>query len=350
MKKLKIAIIGTGNISEMHAQAYQQDGRCELYALCDIDGQTLARKGKKYGIDSLYTDAEEMLAALPELDAVSVCTWNSAHAPCTIAALNAGKHVFCEKPMAMNAAEAEQMKRAAEKAGKLLGMGFVRRFGKDADLARRLAADGSLGEIYYAKAAYIRRNGSPGGWFADTARSGGGPLIDLGVHVIDLVRYLAGNPVPVSVYGAAFRKLSERSLDEEKAYTATRADKCPNDAEDLAAAMIRFSNGMVLNVETSYSLYAAEDSGRIELFGTKGGIRIDPELRFYSAAAGKLANVTFPSPAVFGNEAYAREIGEFISAITDGTPLRADADDGVQMMRLLDAIYLSAKTGHEVTL
>lgn len=350
MKKLRIGVIGTGNISHEHISAYMNNPHCELYALCDIDEETLAAKGKKYGVDRLFTDCGEMFAALPELDAVSVCTWNSAHAPCAIAALQAGKHVFCEKPMAMSAAEAEQMRQEAKKAGKLLALGFVRRFGKDADLVRELVKEGMLGEIYYAKAAYIRRNGSPGGWFTDRARSGGGPLIDLGVHVIDLVRYLAGNPLPVSVYGAAFYKLGERKLNEVKAYTATRADENKCDVEDLAAAMIRFSDGMVLNVETSYALNTAAESGRIELFGTKGGVRIDPGVSLHTVTAGKLSDVTFPSPAMFGGEAYRKEIDEFIDAIISGTPLRANADDGVEMMKILDAIYRSAQTGHEVSI
>ena len=350
MKKLKIGIIGTGNISAQHAAAYLGDERCELYALCDIDEELLAAKGKQYGIGRLYTDCNEMLAALPELDAVSVCTWNAAHAPCTIAALDAGKHVFCEKPMAMNTAEAEEMRAHAKRAGKLLGLGFVRRFGRDADLARALVEEGKLGRIYYAKAAYTRRNGSPGGWFEDKARSGGGPLIDLGVHVIDLVRYIAGNPQPVSVYGAAFSLLRGRELTDLPAYLASRPDAPVSDVEDLAVAMIRFADGMVLQAETSYKLYTGEDENSVELFGTEGGVRIAPDLTLHSSAASKLAEVSFPFPAAFGGEAYRKEIEAFVSAITEGAPLRADADDGVAMMKILDAVYLSARTGHEVKL
>ena len=350
MKKLKIGIIGTGNISQQHAAAYLDDERCELYALCDIDEEILAAKGKLNHIDRLYTDCNKMLAELPELDAVSVCTWNAAHAPCTIAALDAGKHVFCEKPMAMSTAEAEEMRAHAKKAGKLLGLGFVRRFGKDADLARALIQEGKLGKIYYAKAAYNRRNGSPGGWFENKARAGGGPLIDLGVHIIDLVRYIAGNPRPVSVYGATYSLLRDREIVDLPAYLASRPDAPVSDVEDLATAMIRFSDGMILQAETSYKLYTGDDCNRVELFGTKGGISIDPDLSLHTSAAGKLAEMSFPFPAAYGPESYAQEVKSFISAIVDGTPLRADADDGVEMMKILDAIYLSAETGHEVIL
>ena len=204
MEKIKVGIIGVGNIAVEHIQGYLQNPNAELYAFCDINEKRLTEMGEKYGVTRLYTDKDEMLK-LEELDAVSVCTWNSAHAPCTIAALRAGKHVLCEKPMALSAKEAEEMKREAEKNGKLLMIGFVRRFGNDCKIMQDFIEKDFMGDLYYAKATYLRRNGNPGGWFGDKARSGGGPLIDLGVHVIDLVRYLSGNPKAVSVYGATFQ-------------------------------------------------------------------------------------------------------------------------------------------------
>ena len=195
-KKLKIAVIGTGSISREHLDAYKENPNVEIYALCDINKERVEKRAAEYNVplERTFTDKDEMFKALPEIDAVSVCTWNSAHAECSIAALNAGKHVLCEKPMAMNEEEAKEMKAAADKAGKLLMIGFVRRHGNDCALLKDYIDKGYLGEIYYAKAQYLRRNGNPGGWFGDKSRSGGGPLIDLGVHVIDLVRYLMGNP------------------------------------------------------------------------------------------------------------------------------------------------------------
>ena len=244
MKKLKIGIIGVGNISSAHIDGYLKNPHCELYALCDTDECTLAKKGAKYNISRLFSDHKTMLKSLPELDAVSVCTSNIAHAECTIDCLRAGKHVFCEKPMALNAEQALKMKAEAEKAQKTLGIGFVRRYGKDAELARELVGDGKTGELYYTKSSYIRRNGNPGGWFADRSLSGGGPLIDLGVHIIDLVRYIADNPKPVSVYGATFTKLCDRrNLKDTKIYLSESEDNRVCDVEDLAAAMIRFENG-----------------------------------------------------------------------------------------------------------
>ena len=198
-KKIKVGVIGVGSIAEMHIAGYKADPRVELAAFCDINEERLKEKGERHGVTRLYTDVKDMVAK-EELDAVSVCTWNAAHAPCTIAALEAGLHVLCEKPMAMNVAEAEAMRDAAKRSGKLLMIGFVRRFGNDCAVVQDFINEGYFGDLYYAKATYLRRNGCPGGWFGDKSRSGGGPLIDLGVHVIDLVRYLMGNPKPVSVY------------------------------------------------------------------------------------------------------------------------------------------------------
>ena len=177
MKKLKIAIIGTGGISECHIEGYKKLPEVDLYAFCDINRERVEAKAARHGIphDRCFTDVNAMLRALPEIDAVSVCTWNSAHAVCTIAALKAGKHVLCEKPMAMNTREARAMQAAAGKAGKLLMIGFVRRHGNDARVVKDFADQGMFGDIYYAKAAYLRRNGNPGGWFGDKSRSGGGP-------------------------------------------------------------------------------------------------------------------------------------------------------------------------------
>lgn len=351
MKKLKVAVIGVGNISYWHIIHYIANPRTELVAFCDINPETLKRRGEEFGVKALFSDYREMLEKMPEIDLVSVCTWNNAHAPAAIAALEAGKHVLCEKPMAMNAGQAEQMKRAAEKSGKILQVGFVRRFGRDAAVIRDFAERGDLGELYFARASYVRRNGNPGGWFGDKSRSGGGPLIDLGVHVIDLVRYLMGNPRPVSVYGATFRKLGNRSnIKSPRGYLATvtaRDDVC--DVEDLAAALIRFEGGAVLDVQAGFSLNLGKDETNIELFGTKGGVKLDPEFRLYTEMNDYLADVSLAAETSFDFEAAFRaEIDSFVDAVADSSPVRATAEDGLELMKILDAIYKSAETGKEV--
>ena len=156
-KKIKIGVIGVGGISTVHIKGYLALPNVEVYAFCDINEERLKKKGERFGVTRLYTDYNVMLKELPELDAVSVCTWNAAHAPATIAALNAGKHVLCEKPMAMNVQEAQAMKEAAERNGKLLMIGFVRRFGNDCAIVQDFSKNDFFGEMYYAKANYRRR-------------------------------------------------------------------------------------------------------------------------------------------------------------------------------------------------
>ncbi len=352
MAKIKIGIIGTGSISVQHIESYLNNSNVELYAFCDLNEERLKLMAENYNIKHIFTDMNEMLQ-LKEIDAVSVCTWNSAHAPCTIAALNAGKHVLCEKPMSVSAEDAKAMKDAADRNGKLLMVGFVRRYGNDCNILKEFIKSDYFGELYYAKATYLRRKGNPGGWFGEKVRSGGGPMIDLGVHVIDLVRYLLGNPKPISVYGATFKKLADRkNIKGKKFYTSSSAtdnDIC--DVEDLATAMIRFDNGAILSIEASFSLNIKKDEGKIELFGTKGGAKLDPELELYSEVNDYLADITLDAETSLSFDGlFAKEIDHFVSCITDGTPCISPAQDGIELMTILDAIYESAATGHEVIL
>lgn len=350
MSKLKIAVIGVGNISRSHISSYLKNPNVELYALCDINEKTLKEKGELYGITKLYTDEAKMLAELPEIDAVSVCTWNNGHAPASIMALNAGKHVLCEKPMAMNAVQAREMIDAAKKNGKKLMVGFVKRFGNDTALTRDFIDAGNLGDIYYAKATYLRRNGCPGGWFADKARSGGGPLIDLGVHVIDQVRYLMGCPKPVAAYGATFGGFGKReNLKDQVGYKAPSTPDDQHTVEDMATAMVRFDNGAVLAVEASFNMHRKKDVGEVEIFGTKGGIKMSPEFELYTEVNNYLANVSLNQSSAFVfDKAFENEINYFVEAVQNDYDTMPIAEDGYALMTILDAIYKSAETGCEV--
>ncbi|MDI3312320.1 MAG: Gfo/Idh/MocA family oxidoreductase, partial [Thermoanaerobacterium sp.] len=238
MKKTKIAIIGDGSISHVHMASYKKLSNVEIVANCDINKERAKKFAEQYGISRTYTDYNEMLKN-EELDGVNVCTWNNVHAQATIAALNAGVNVLCEKPLALNAKQAEEMVEAARKNNKLIMVGFVRRFGMNTKVLHDRISQGKLGQIYYAKTGCIRRVGNPGGWFSDKKRSGGGPLIDLGVHMIDLARYLMGKPKAVSVIGSAYNLVGPRSnvkgIQQYKA--ADYSDY--NDVEDFAVGFIK---------------------------------------------------------------------------------------------------------------
>ena len=352
MSKVKIALIGAGNIANAHLESYCKVPDAEIVAICDINPDRLAKTADRFGIERRYTDVDSMLADNPDLDAADVCVWNCNHAECSIKALNAGLNVLCEKPMAYSAKEAEEMKAAADRSGKLLMIGFVLRFSNEAKIAQDFIEKDYLGEIYHAKAQYVRRHGNPGGWFADKARSGGGPIIDLGVHVIDLTRYLMGDPKPVSVYAVASNRLGDRK------YIKTGPGWVPEDAkeddvctvEDFATALIRYDNGASTFLETSYDING-EDIGKKQLFGTKGGMDLSNGVKLYTTVNDYLADIDVKT-ANFngGQDMFVAEMAHFVDCVKNGTECLAKAEDGITVMKILDAIYESARTGHEVIL
>ena len=245
MAKLRIGMIGAGNIANAHLDAYKKFvPDAEIVAICDINEERLNETADIYGIEKRYLSVDEMLAN-ETLDAADVCVWNINHAECSIKALDAGLHVLCEKPMAYSVEHAEKMVEAAKRNNKLLMIGFVLRFSNETAVLKDYVDNGYLGDIYYSKAAYVRDHGCPNGWFSDKALSGGGPVIDIGVHVIDQTRYLMGNPKPVSIYAVTYNKLSNRpDLKTNPGWMpkgATTKDKC--DVEDLGVAMIKYDNG-----------------------------------------------------------------------------------------------------------
>ena len=352
MAKIKVALIGAGNIANCHLDAYKSVPDAEIYAICDINPDRLKETADKYGIERRYNDVDSMLAALPELDAADVCVWNCNHAECAIKALDAGLNVLCEKPMAYNAEQAIQMKQAADRAGKLLMIGFVLRFSDEAKIAKDFIDKDYLGEIYYSKAQYVRRHGAPGGWFVDKARSGGGPVIDLGVHVIDLTRYLMGKPKPVSVYATVQTKLGKRDYLKNSVGWIPR-DAKPDDpctVEDFASALIRYDNGAVTQLETTYSLNG-EDMAKRQLFGTKGGLDLSNGVKIYTEYNDFLADVDVKTTNYKqAGSMFVKEMEHFIDCVANGTPCIATAEDGIEVMKILDAIYESGRTGHEVIL
>lgn len=353
MKKIRVGIIGTGSISHLHMAGYkalEAEGRVEIVACCDIDEGKLNRYCDKYGVAKRYTDCVEMMQK-ETLDCVSVCVWTVNHAKCTIAALKGGAHVICEKPMAMNAIEAEEMLKTANDCGKMLQIGFVRRFGEDAETIQNLVKDGTFGDIYYAKAIYLRQQGCPGGWFGDKAYSGGGPLIDLGVHVIDLTRYLAGNPRPVSAFGVTYDNLGPNRASGTAGWTIEKGPEAhPYTVEDLCVGMVRFENGLTLTLETSFNLNIPGDVGDVELYGTKAGTSLS-KMNILAVKDHQFVTFTPEGPHSFRFElAFNAEIRGFVDASQGLVPCKATAEDGVWLMKIIDALYESARTGASVAI
>ncbi len=352
MRTLKVGVIGVGSISNMHLKSYVANPRVELVAVHDTNVERATEMAERYGASRVHSTLEEFLAD-PDIEAVSICTWNDSHAELAIAVLEAGKHVLVEKPLSKTVAEAEAIADAVARTGKHLQVGFVRRFSANAKVLKSFIDADELGEIYYAKATNIRRIGNPGGWFADSARSGGGPLIDIGVHVLDLCWYMMGCPRAKTVSASTYARLGNRAnVTSLSRYKVADYDPSKSDVEDLAVAFIRFENGASLTLEASYSLHASKDHLGISLYGERGGADLEPELRMVSERLDTVLNIT---PQVDHltfdfDEGFANEIEHFtLLCLGEAAPI-APVEHGVEMMRILAAVYESAARGQEVVL
>lgn len=352
MNPIRIGIIGTGSISEFHLNAYAKNTGAIITAICDLNEQRAKQVAEKYGAKKTFTDYRALLAD-PEIDAISVCTWNNTHAELCIAALHAGKNVLVEKPLCRTVEEALLIEEAVRSTGKLLMVGFVRRYDANAQLLRQFADNGEFGNLYYAKASTIRRLGNPGGWFADSERSGGGPLIDIGVHVIDLCWYLMGRPKVKTISANTYNKLGNRSnIRNLSFYKAADYDASKNTVEDLANALIRFENGASLMVDVSFTLHAKQDEGSVKLYGDKGGFEVDPAMVIVTEKHDTILNIQpqTDSAGFHFDSAFHNEINHFLECIQQGKQPISPVEDGVEIMKILCGIYESAAKGEEIQL
>ncbi len=344
MKKLKVGIIGLG-MGASHINGFRTHPDVEVVAVADTDPARLEQKGKnEFKIPNCYLSAEEMLKK-ENLDIVSVVTPNKFHMPLTLAALNAGCHVLCEKPMAMNAKEAEKMLSAAKKAKKKLMINFSFRFTPQSYAMKKEVESGTIGDVYFARSVWQRRRGMPGfgGWFSTKALSGGGPLIDVGVHRLDLALWLMNYPKPKWVMAGAHNHIASRIAKEQnKKY----------DVEDFATAFIRFENGATLELEASWAGNIKENEMmETRLLGTNGGLLqknlnggYEFEAEFFIERNGCQYDMKLhpPVPAAHCS------MYHFADAVINNKDHIATGEEGLIVMRLLDAIYESAKTGNPV--
>ena len=343
MRKLRCGVIGLGAGSG-HIRGYRTHAAAELVAIADTDAERLESVGEEYAVPRRYASAKEMLRK-EDLDVVSVATPNRFHKPLTIAALRAGCHVLCEKPMAMNAAEARAMTAAAKKARRRIAINFSYRFKPESRALKSQVDSGVLGDVYFARTVWHRRRGMPkfGGWFSRKELSGGGPLIDLGVHRIDLALWLMGYPRPVWVLGATYGAIAPE---------IARRRGVAFDVEDMAVAMIRFENGATLEAEASWAANIAEkELMETRLFGVEGGLvqrnvngTYEFEAELYVEREGAHYDMSL-SRAAPGPETC---MHDFVDAIVGKRPHIATGEHGLRMMEILDAIYKSADRGRPV--
>lgn len=345
-EKIRIGLIGAGNIGQnAHIPAYLKQDDVELFAVYDLNEERARKVAAKHGFKHVATSLEE-LVALEELDAISICTWNNAHAEGVIAAAKAGKHILCEKPMAMTVAETEKMAAAVRESGVVFMMGFVNRFRAESEIIADFANSGKLGEIYYARTGIIRRRGTPLGWFTDLAKSGGGPVIDLGVHAIDVTWYFMGKPTPISVSATTYSKIGDYQTKGVSRWEAYDTDDLVFETEDSAAALIRFSNGASMNLDVSWAINGPDREIYSEIFGTKAGASLNPFV-FYGEDGGYL---TDNHPTVAGKNMFANQIRHFLDCVKTGQTPIATLEDGMQIQKILNGIYDSARLGREVQL
>jgi predicted dehydrogenase len=343
-KKFRIAMIGCGGIAQTHLGALKEMPDVEVVAGVDIDTDRLKVMEDKWGVSQNYTDWKKMLKEVRP-DAVSICTPNGLHSAPAIDAANAGCHVIVEKPMAMKPAECEKMIAASKKAGKKLVIGFQYRYHPNSEFLVRAREDGRFGNIMFVKCQALRRRGIPNwGVFGRKEMQGGGPMIDIGVHVIEMAHYVMGSPKPVAAMGNTWTYMGNKPSNtvsqwpnwDHKTYTV----------EDLAIGQIRFENGAILHIESMFAGHIEKDVWNFNLIGDKGGCNWDPAMIF-TDRAGTMTNEV---PAFLPNQTgfsylFGRKLRNFVDGCTKGTPLTAPGEAGLAIQKILDGVYRSAESG-----
>lgn len=361
METVRIGIIGCGGIAnQKHLPALKRitDTNIELVAFCDIIEERAVKAAKEFGVPGakVYLDYKELLKDT-SIDAVHVLTPNREHSFITIDALHAGKHVMCEKPMATTYAEAKAMVEAAKETGKLLTIGYQNRYRPDSQYLKRACAADDLGEIYFAKAHALRRRAVPTwGVFLNEDEQGGGPLIDIGTHSLDLTLWMMDNYKPKMVVGTTYKKLSDQT---ESGNAWGDWDPKEFTVEDSAFGFITMENGATIILESSWALNTLDvDEAKTSLCGTKAGADMKGGLRINGVKYGK-QYVEEPNLASGGVDFFEGEVGgepqdfecrTWIRAITKGTPLTVLPEQAAVVTQILEAIYQSAETGKPVYL
>ena len=356
MEKVRVGIIGCGGIANSkHMPSLKKMPEVEMVAFCDIIEEKAVKAAKEFGIPDakVYTDYKELLAD-PSISVVHVLTPNREHSFITIDALHADKHVMCEKPMAKTYAEALEMLKAAKETGKLLTIGYQNRYRPDSTYLKRACENGELGEVYFAKAHAIRRRAVPTwGVFLNEYEQGGGPLIDIGTHSLDLTLWMMNNYKPKMVVGTTYKKLGQQ---REAANAWGDWDPEEFTVEDSAFGFITMEDGATIILETSWALNSLDvHEAKTSLSGTKAGADMLDGLRINGVKYNK-QYVEKPDLAAGGVDFFDGAAAEpqdvecrcWIDAVTKGTPLTVLPEQAAVVTQILEAIYESARTGKPV--
>lgn len=345
-RTINIAVIGAGAIGRVHVAGLQEHPLARVAAIAESSPERGHEIARQYGVREVVADYRDLLRR-DDIDAVSVALPNHLHAPVTLDALRAGKHVLLEKPMAMNAVSATRLVREAKKRGVLLMVGKNMRFTPEVQYARTLVAEGRLGEVYHAKTAWCRRAGIPriGSWFTQKSFAGGGCTYDIGVHALDRCLYLMGEFDAVAVSGQTFAEFGPRGVGEGGWGKSEIDPRRIFDVEDLAIALIRLRSGRTILLECAWAAHQAmPDYNATHLFGTEAGLSLSPLQLYRPGQSGYATELLVPgAPRVNQNR-----MAHFVDCLLGRAEPFVSSAEALAVQKILDAIYRSARLRREV--
>ena len=361
LKPLRAGVIGLGWAGQQHMAAYAADSGIELAAIAGMEAPQLVRLGDEYGVagDHRFADWNDLVAR-GDLDVVSIATPTTLHAPIAVGALDAGLHVLCEKPMAENADTAKTMVEAARRNDRVLDIVFNHRRRGDVQALKKIIDAGLLGHVYYAKAGWLRREGIPGlgSWFTRAATAGGGPLMDIGVHMLDMAMHLLGEPDVSAATAATYAEFGPRGKGGSGYGSVKMGAGSENefDVEDLSTAFLRLGDGGTLLLESSWAQWIPHDQCYVTVYGSDGGASIEwggypgpvyQRLNIWTEKDGVPAQL---QPVVPPDGGHVEAVTDFITQVRSGETGSHDGTEALVRSIIVDACYASAGAGREIRL
>lgn len=349
MSKVRVGVVGAGKIAEVgHLPHYQKHPEVELVAIVDQNEERAEEMKEKFHLHRAYSSLSEMVKR-ESLDAVSICTPNVTHVPLCFEAIEHGLDVLVEKPLAVTYEEAKALEKAAERVQRIIMVGMTHRFRNEANVLKKFVEAKEFGKLYYVKTQIMRRRGTPKGWFTDHSLSGGGALMDIGVHALDLAWWMAGKPKPIRVSGFLYQGLGDYPTELVSSWTsaAAKGGRSRFDVEDFATAFIRFEDEMVLHLEVSWAAEGPQDDAlKVYLYGEKGGASLDPLMVY-----GEKNHILHESQLIIErNSYYEAEIRHFIESVSTREKPSSSLEDGIAVVKMLEGIRRSAELGMEIDL
>ena len=343
--RLGVGVIGLG-IGRWHIESYLAIPEAKVAAICDIDEERLRTAATRYGVARIYADYKELCQS-SNVDAVSICVPNHMHAPVAICALEHGKHILCEKPLAVSPEEGKRILEAANNRPDLKAMVAMKfRFNKDSVYVKNMVENGELGEVYYGFTTYLRQLGGipkMGSWFTRKKLSGGGSLIDNGVHFLDLVWWLMGCPTPVEAFGTTYDRFGPYG----KGAKGWTGNPTPDifDVEDLALGIIRLENDAAIMLDNAWAAFVDKEVIGMRLCGTEGGATLWPFRICYEEN-----NQIISKTPDLSNIKLENQFKHFIDCILNDKQPISTVHQGVTVLKMLDAVYRSAEVGKSVAM